>query len=292
MKRAIAVLMSLFALALAGCSFGSPIEELMRPPQLSEEQSDLYNALISEVGSSIKLKYPRSGSYRSPFVMYDIDGDGISESVVFYESKGANVTESAVEVRIFDSENEAWKSVKAFKCVGTDIDIVDFAVGNDGVNIIVGYYKGLSEKNLMVVKGDSSSEVNTLFESAYTSVFLYDTVKNGPSDLLVFNNNAVSEASAVSLVSPTDGAYKEVGRVDMAKDIVSVANIESLRNGETSLLYVDTVNSSNRLSTEIVEVGKNGLIRNLTMSGDNANLLVTQRQWGLFSSDIDRDGII
>ena len=53
--------------ALTGCQ--ATIENLLTAPKLTQEQSEIYQALINSSGSSIKLKYPRGGEYRSAFVL-------------------------------------------------------------------------------------------------------------------------------------------------------------------------------------------------------------------------------
>jgi len=45
--------------ALTGCQ--ATIENLLTAPKLTQEQSEIYQALINSSGSSIKLKYPRGG---------------------------------------------------------------------------------------------------------------------------------------------------------------------------------------------------------------------------------------
>ena len=64
---------------LSGCNvISTDVDDLLRPPQLTAEQSDIHNALVSAIGSgrTIKLKYPKRGDYLSAFVMYDLDNDG------------------------------------------------------------------------------------------------------------------------------------------------------------------------------------------------------------------------
>lgn len=75
--------------ALTGCQ--ATIENLLTAPKLTQEQSEINQALINSSGSSIKLKYPRGGEYRSAFVLQDIDSDGTQEALVFYESQSVPV---------------------------------------------------------------------------------------------------------------------------------------------------------------------------------------------------------
>ena len=83
MKKTAITAALLYSVSLCGCSFGASIDTLMTPPKLDVDQQQIYSALTDAVGSSISLKYPKSGKYLSAFIIEDIDGDGGSEAVVF-----------------------------------------------------------------------------------------------------------------------------------------------------------------------------------------------------------------
>ena len=73
------------AVLLTGCDMGTSVEPYLKPPKLSEQHEQIYNALINTEGSKINLKYPKSGSYLSAFVVSDIDDEPTEEAIVFYE---------------------------------------------------------------------------------------------------------------------------------------------------------------------------------------------------------------
>ena len=93
-------------MVLCSCSFGSSIDNLMVPPKLSVEQEQIYSALTDAAGTSISLKYPKSGKYLSAFIVEDIDGDGGSEAVVFYEKTSLAVEENTLRINILDQSGE------------------------------------------------------------------------------------------------------------------------------------------------------------------------------------------
>ena len=69
MKRMVALLLAAL-FCLSGCSLTpASMESLLSPPMRTEEQSEIYQALIRSVNSNISLVYPRSGSYTSAFVV-------------------------------------------------------------------------------------------------------------------------------------------------------------------------------------------------------------------------------
>ena len=90
-------------LFMSGCSLNFSAETLLAPPKLSDEQTEIYNALTASAGR-VDLRYPRTGEYRSAFVMHNLDSELSDEAIVFYESKtvaadGAAVTGSVSNLR-------------------------------------------------------------------------------------------------------------------------------------------------------------------------------------------------
>ena len=82
-KYGAAALICSAAVMLSGCVVGNSVESLLSPPEISEEQRDVYNALVRVTGSNITLQYPKNGAYRSAIIMEDIDGDSEKEGIVF-----------------------------------------------------------------------------------------------------------------------------------------------------------------------------------------------------------------
>ena len=87
MKRTLWLLSlcAVLLLGLSGCDLYQPdVDSLLSPPVLSELQNEVDLALQDVVGEDFKLRYPSGGSYRSPYIFSDLDGDCAEEAVVFY----------------------------------------------------------------------------------------------------------------------------------------------------------------------------------------------------------------
>ena len=98
-KRRLAAIILLAVLLLTGCSYTQTgIDSMLKPPKLSEEQNKIYNALVSSVSKTVKLKYPRSGEFTSAFVVRDMDNEPTQEALVFYESSGSGGTTSVLSL--------------------------------------------------------------------------------------------------------------------------------------------------------------------------------------------------
>ena len=67
---------------MTSCTLSTDVENLLKPPKLSEEQEQIYQALIASEGSKISLKYPRTGNYLSAFIVENIDNEPSNEAIV------------------------------------------------------------------------------------------------------------------------------------------------------------------------------------------------------------------
>ena len=69
---------SLFLVSLlSGCTVSTfQIQNLMRPPKSTGYKAEIQKVIEEVTGSSIILKYPQRGEYRSAVIMKDVSGDG------------------------------------------------------------------------------------------------------------------------------------------------------------------------------------------------------------------------
>ena len=83
-KTVTAALLVLALLLLNGCASGGfDNSNLLRPPKTSGDKAKIQEIIGQKAGGEYILKYPRSGSYRSAVIYEDLDGDKISEAIVF-----------------------------------------------------------------------------------------------------------------------------------------------------------------------------------------------------------------
>ena len=107
-KRVAVLSILMFLLFVGGCSFDFvSVDNLMRAPKLTGIYGELEQAFEASVGDAITLQSPRSGSYRTAFVLHDIDGDFVDEALVFYT---LNSDASTVHIHFLDYVNDEWIS--------------------------------------------------------------------------------------------------------------------------------------------------------------------------------------
>ena len=125
----------------SGCTIVSGIETYLKPPRLSEQHEQIYNALINAEGSKISLKYPKSGSFLSAFVVANIDDEPTDEAIVFYEKTNLTGSDlSTLRINFLDQVNGKWNSVYDFATEGTEVERVFISKlgASDITNIIIG----------------------------------------------------------------------------------------------------------------------------------------------------------
>ena len=162
----ILVLFVILPVLLTGCAFSSSIDNLMSPPKLSVEQEQIYNALTDATGTSISLKYPKSGKYLSAFIVEDIDGDNESEAVVFYEKNSIALEENSLRINILDRADGKWRSVCDTPAKGAEIERVMISKlgSNERINLIIG--------SSLINRSEKTSQYTTTLMVTLRKLFL------------------------------------------------------------------------------------------------------------------------
>ena len=214
-------------LLLSACSsFQFNLTDLMQAPKLSEDQAEIYEALTDAVGvSDVQLKYPKSGAYRSAFVMFDLDADGEKEALVFYNmpSWGGNV-----RIMILDHQQEKWVSVYDAVGEGTDITEVDFRIltSSGRYCLMIGWEQGTSENTNISVYDYTGGQLRVLFESEYSQMLIEDIDQDGVQEILLGVFKASAKMGSIRLINDTDEGLQPVSRVVMDNTITKFLGID------------------------------------------------------------------
>ncbi len=270
------------------------MDSLLSAPKLSEEQNAVYDALIKSVGKDIRLKYPRSGEYRSAFVFADIDGEPDREAVVFYEKTGETEGGGNVRINVIDRRGGKWTSVYDHAGAGTGIDRIIFAeLGESGrQNVIIGYTLLSGERSVQIY-GYENGLLNTEYSDSYSTMFSADLERDGNNELILIRpGNQMRKASLSSVSTDLEsGSIAETGSValdESATEFVSVA--AGYVGKETPAIFIDGL-SGGQLTTEII-YSVDGQLRNPLYLGESGLIERTRRPAGYLCTDIDLDGVI
>ena len=133
---------ALLGLLLTGCNMpleeNRQVEDLLRAPQLAGDYGALQSALNDWLGESAQLKYPLQGELLSPFVLQDLDGDGVQDAAVFYTT--AQSTNVCIAILQKDAEGN-WEVRQNLEGLADTVDTVRLARLQAGgsTQLVVGY---------------------------------------------------------------------------------------------------------------------------------------------------------
>lgn len=280
---------------MTGCTgVNLSVESLLAAPKLTEEQSLIHEALISAVGRNITLKYPRSGSNRSAYVIANVDSEPTEEALVFYEYTGAE--NEGVRVNLLDRRDDgSWYSVKELAGIGTEVDkVVISSMGSSRQSILVGY-QGVTGDNTLEIYTYSSDGFQRIGSDSYSLLEAVDINSDGLEELVTIQRTEDPDTSAVTakaflLRIENDEIIKDDGIV-MCSGIVSYpyAHTGRLSNGDPAV-YVDGVTADGQLITEIIYYRYSALQDPMQLRSEK---LLPQciRPIGYTCADIDGDNV-
>ncbi len=293
-KKILCALLCVFLITLCGCSAGISVENMLTAPKLDAEQSAIYQALINSVGSGVKLKYPKSGDYRSAFVLKNIDDEEGDEALVFYESQTVQSGESALRLKILDKDGGEWVAVYDIACVGSEVDSISFArLGNtENVDIIICYsLLNQSEKSFSVLNYSGGVPVE-LFASTYASLEVIDLNADGSDELVCVVNDKANQVSTAMMFTNSDNGFEKLSETRLggeASDYVRV--VKGQLSDNITALFLDYSRGSGQYGTDVMYCYGNRLV---TPEG-GASLIsrfTNDYMADIPCSDIDNDGFI
>ncbi len=298
MKR-ISLILCFFIIisTFSGCIPSAPVETLMKPPTLSEEQRAIYAALELYLGENIELCYPKSGGVLSAIIVKDIDDEPTQEAIVFYKHKSKpNPVDGVnnVRVNILDQKNGEWHSVYDHTGDGNAVERVAISsVGADeSLRVFVGY-ETIKKTNVFNVYSFKNGELFTEYSDNYSAFFTNDIDNDKENELLVINmfDKTSTEQSNIKLVEMTENGLEMISVALLSEETTKISNITSGYIEEnTPALFIDSTDGE-LYHTEIIYCAESKL-RNPLYLSESKFIEHTVRYQGYLCNDIDGDGII
>ena len=284
---------------LSGCTIISGVESYLKPPKLSEQHEQIYNALINADGSKISLKYPKSGSYLSAFVVADIDNEPTEEAIVFYEKSNFSGNDlSTLRINFLDQKDGKWNSMYDFAANGDEIERVFISKlgASDITNVIIGTGSA-TEKSAQIFVYDDEQKPEPQYLGTYSAMDVTDINNDGENELLIINNNPEGNTAQLKWLDENNTLVS--GPVlNLSENSSDTAQMIYGRLSENiTAVYLDSYINTNTIITEILKpvVNDNGTITLTSVNADNIespSVNRTMRKSYLISRDIDNDGIV
>lgn len=301
-KCVLLLLSSLLIFGLCSCSARiTAVDELMRPPRLSGENSGIQEAFeLATQNKTVQVKTPTAGEYRSAYVLYDFDADGTQEAITFYTD---TKDETTAYMHVLDFNGTRWESVADIKGKGSEVYQIDFCdMNGDGRQEIVvcwSLFESTGGRVLTVYTprvDENTVSLRELAQEPITQMLPADINADGRDEIFLM------------LITTEFGANRTVGRVLAMDDefgiyamdsleLVPALSILSLRaaeaqEGTTVALYADCVLNESMAVTEIVYWDAAAHRLRAPLTEDNRALVPqTARSASLSCMDVDADGV-
>lgn len=248
------------ACLLSACTGIDSVSSLMRPPRLTDEQKAIDDALKASVdGSSVILKYPKSGDYRSAFIFRDLDGDNVEEAVAFY----AVSEDDYPRVVVLGQKDGVWQP-PARNLPGADQDVEFIAFANitrrDVQDIVIGWSNPNDTEITLGVyhyrNGALQDALGNGVDGACSEYLIDDLDQDGLSDLfLLSRGNSSNDRSALLRQISFDGYGVSVtSEAQLSDSLTRFAGVTSGKLYSNSVergIFVDEVLTGDTLVTEV-----------------------------------------
>ena len=207
---------ALLGLLLTGCNMpleeNRQVEDLLRAPQLAGD----YAALNDWLGESAQLKYPLQGELLSPFVLQDLDGDGVQDAAVFYTT--AQSTNVCIAILQKDAEGN-WKVRQNLEGLADTVDTVRLARLQAGgsTQLVVGYVASRGD-NYLAVYSYEDGELSAILEQSYEQYLVEDITGGGNQDLILMSTLEDGGVQIELLTVDRDGSFQQVAVMGLSAD--------------------------------------------------------------------------
>jgi len=290
-EKCLAVLLAAsLLLSLSGC-FPSRADELYHLPEISDTYRNLQEAVDDVLREGAEYSSPASGSHRQAVQLEDLDGDGIQEAVAFFRMYGGG---ESMAVCVFQaSEETEYTEVARITGEGTGFDKVTYAdIDGDGFREILIGWQMSAELKLLKVYSLPAYQPAAVLSANYSDFLVGDFTGDGIDDVGAVRMNPGASGGEAELYTMT-----EDGEVVSSRAMLSTSAEALTRLRRTELLRGDkgflteSVYASGGVITDIF-AWRNDALVNLSVSEDTGNSDETARNYAVYATDLNSDGIV
>ncbi len=304
MKKLISLIMIIaILLVCSGCSLNFfSVESLMSPPAQSGKNGDVEKAFKSLMSDkTIQLRTPVSGDYQTAFVLFDINGNGVEEALVFYTDSSID---ASVRIAFLECVNDTWVISSDVKGAGSGVYDVSFSdMDNDGCfEILIGWtlYDSNSTKIVSayeITLGDKGIyTLKTLGNEYYSAKSIIDFNGDGKDDVVLVYLDDSQEIQksyfrCFTLSENNEFVKYAESKLDSLISGVTKIQFDTANTGDHSFrrVFIDCLKNESSIFTEMLywDFDNQKIVRAYKSASKK-----TLRNSRITCSDIDGDGIL
>lgn len=277
----------LACLLLSGCAMKT-VDEMYCLPKRSEAYQELQKVLDTEL-QNMEYCAPLSGMNQQPVQAADVDGDGVSEFLVFAKAAG----ERPLRILVIEREDQTFTLTDTLQFSGTAFDQVEYISMDDksGVELVVGIQ--LSDQLLRSVAAytfaDGKGE--KLLDANYTNFLTVDLDRDNQGELFVLYPGQTEESPGfVALYEVKKGVVERSLEVKLSAPVSRLQRVITgeLAGGEAAV-FVASALEDTVLVTDVYAL-RSGALTNISLSNESGTSVSTIRNHFVYAQDIDEDG--
>lgn len=277
----------LACLLLSGCAMKT-VDEMYCLPKRSEAYQELQKVLDTEL-QNMEYCAPLSGMNQQPVQAADVDGDGVSEFLVFAKAAG----ERPLRILVIEREDQTFTLTDTLQFSGTAFDQVEYISMDDksGVELVVGIQ--LSDQLLRSVAAYTFKEGKgeKLLDANYTNFLTVDLDRDGQGELFVLYPGQTEESPGfVALYEVEKGVVERSLEVKLSAPVNRLQRVITgeLAGGEAAV-FVASALEDTVLVTDVYAL-RSGVLTNISLSNESGTSVSTIRNHFVYAQDIDEDG--
>ena len=279
----------LAALLLTGCSMAT-VEEMYTPPKRSAEYEKLQQAIDAAM-SGMQYSSPLSGENRQTVQMADLNGDGNQEYLIFAKDN----TENPMKVLIFQQDGKDFRLLQVIESRGSDFDQVEYLEMDQtpGAELVIGRRLSDALPRSLCVYSFADDTAHRLLSVSYTKIMPVNLDSDQMTELMVISPGESDEENAVvALYDWQDGTISRSLQVSMSESSNHIKRImvSNLHKGVPAV-YVASSVDGNAIITDVFAL-RQGRFTNVSFSNDSGTSVQTLRNYYVYATDIDQDGIL
>lgn len=280
------LVLAVAALLLGGCAMTS-VSDLYCLPKRSEEYTNL-QTVLAKVMSGRVYSAPLTGDNQQTVQAVDLDGDGVSEYVVF--AKGTS--DKPLQLLIFAGDGETYELLDTIESTGSDFDQVEYICMDEraGYEIVVGRQVSDQVARSVAVYTLRDGRMEQLLSDNYSEFLCSDLDGNGRSEVVILRDG--DDDNGVALLYSISGlSLKCTEPVRMSAPAGSILRLveASLEDGKKAV-YAASFTAEGVVTDVFTLSG--GALHNISYSEEAGSSISTLRGYEVYAGDIDGDGVL
>ena len=279
----------LLAALCSGCSVRSA-DELYALPRQSDEYYDLQQAIDLVMPSGTSYAGPLTGSNQQAVQLADLDGDEEDEAIVFVKTSG----EKPLKAYIFDRNGEAYEKIDVIEGDGSDFDAVEYVQLDDkpGLEILLG--RSLSDQILQSLSAYAyrDGRLVELMSTNYSEFKVVDLDGDDHKDVFVLRLEADERVGVAEIYRYQDGGMERHQEASLSSGAKQIKRILAgyVAQGVPAVFVASSYEEDTIITDIFAYVGQS--LRNIAVNGEAGISAQTIRNYNVYATDIDEDGII